>query len=504
MFQSLCETNVASRYIQRQLGMAVESKNGGKKDSKKIYGVLFNFYSLILPFAHILSTQTHGYYIINKFLTLSQESGHISLILSFIDNVICPNLRLFLKNAHSCRIIQNLLNNNSIDIKKWTLSRLIYKLQHDKNCMLSKDLLYLMDENSNYVIQDIIRNSKYLDDISSISFILQFIINISNLEVLTVNQYGCLVVQSLLTKETFVKLSDEDRNMLVRGLYVLLPLMCNNKYGNYCVQKCLDLLHLCQNYNEYFYQMHENFIEYILFGINQNLPFFGQKRNLYTLPENKKLDYMQRNFSHKLKYTQINFSKFGFGKYSSNVCETAFKYANTQQQYSLICQITKWEGRDATNTVFFGLINHQCGNFVAKNIISQILSKISIDINQVMIDIVFNYVGLLSNVLNNYHSQLQLSYSKSIVAMMQRYKMAQNGHSYYKGNQIQNQNQNGSNVSSFNNVSNNNINNNNNHFGDINTNKNLSKNREYENNNNGYHYHKKGYSSKNGPKRHKR
>ena len=67
-----------------------------------------------------------------------------------------------------------------------------------------------------------------------------------------------------------------------------------------------------------------------------------------------------------------NFCKYGFGKYSSIVCDCALKYL-TRDQLSRLIYFLCNPNIPIKYNVLFGMVNHKYGNFVIKNLINRLI-----------------------------------------------------------------------------------------------------------------------------------
>ena len=189
LFQSLCEMNEGSRYIQTELEYSLNSCKHSKEQQKRI---LDSFYEKLRSFAANLCTQLYGNYVINKYLTLCQQCGVIALLLKFMDDIVYKNLETLMNNQYSCRIVQNILNSENYGFTKYSLKMLITKLGKDSNLMdqISKN------QNGNHIVQLIIEKSCFFKQADKIGFIEEYITK--NVPKLAAHQYACRVVQSAI------------------------------------------------------------------------------------------------------------------------------------------------------------------------------------------------------------------------------------------------------------------------------------------------------------------
>ena len=158
---------------------------------------------------------------------------------------------------------------------------------------------------------------------------------------------------------------------------------------------------------------------------------------------------------------KINYDKFAFGKYSSNVCDLAFRYGTIEQKRKLIEHLTYSPRPCRTpngkylplNAPLFRLVNHEYGNFVAKNIIFHLLKASDVSLNGVngmngnnnnnnnnhsnnnglhlnnrnqyeyktMNQIIFNYLQQVYPILKNTGKKHLFSYAKNIVCIYEKY-----------------------------------------------------------------------------------
>ena len=215
----------------------------------------------------------------------------------------------------------------------------------------------------NYIIQAMIETACQLNiGDGMLSYLLEFVSNYGAL--LACNRFGCRVVQCCIVSQN---ISYVNKCPLFVSLFHSLADLCNHQYGNYSVQKCIE-------YGGY--DIRKLFIEEIFFGINLKTPNFSNSTLFnarYTLPNALRASFENYISNVQNKNTIINFSKFSFGKYSSIVCDAAFKYAADDQRESLVVYLSN-PNISIKYNVLFGLVNHEYGNFVIKNMINTLIN----------------------------------------------------------------------------------------------------------------------------------
>lgn len=217
----------------------------------------------------------------------------------------------------------------------------------------------------NYIVQAMIRTSCKINVADMLSYIFDFVIN--NTRLLSCDRFGCRVVQYCIASN----INPKTKLSLFVSIFNSLTYLGNDEYGNYCVQKCME----CADYS-----IKKLFVEEIFFGINLQVENFANSKLYnarYTLPNSLRESFENYIINVQNPNTIINFSKFGFGKYSSIVCDAAFKYATQRQQERLIRYISNPNIAIKYN-VLFGMVHHEYGNFVVKNMIKTLINSYAI------------------------------------------------------------------------------------------------------------------------------
>ena len=497
--------NGGSRYIQQQLDNEMDY---WQYDASRQCKILESFYYAICDFAQVLCISKHGHYVIDKFLGLCQDCEMTNVLTQFVRDIICKNLNQLMIHSYPCRIIQNIFDcRNNTQLRVNALDCLLDTLLHWNDGIMNTnnsnnsninndpnkpnitinnnnnggDLGNSTNENNNnpnnnnhnnnsngrngmnltiidrimidgignYIIQAIIEQSCFLQLQPSVLFLIEYIAN--NLRELSTNQYGCRVVQCAIANDIY------NKHLIFNELFKYLPQLCNDEYGNYSIQKCIE--HSDPKIQTFF-------IENIFFGINQQIPIYCIKQGRFTMPGVLQSRY-QNYITQQNPNTIINFSKFAFGKYSSNVCDKAFQFATEQQKFRLINYLCN-QNIPINYNVTFGLINHEYANFVTKNMIIHLISlakkqnqknletenfnnhnhnnnrfnnnrnngangnnnnnnnngnsKNNTNNYQIMIDKMFNYLEKIYELLEKYHWSKKFSFAKNILVMMQQYK----------------------------------------------------------------------------------
>ena len=347
------------------------------------------FFHAISPFAHNLCTDKFGHYIIVNLLKGCRKHKIVNVLKPFVSTVIISHLQTLVHQPYPCRILQDFLQSDIIPLRVHSLcglNRLFQqKLQpiksapvnhtghHDHN-HVNYPLVYqvMAHRNGNYVIQEMIRTACQLNMQNSLQYLFDTVSQ--NARQLSTNKFGCRAVQTCLAENIPAKCK---YNIIV-ALLQNLAFIVNDGIGKYCIEKCFECAHAC-GYDE----VNRVFVEEIFFGVNVSIKHFGLSDSGYTLPQKLLLKFQKYISTVQNQSTIINFSKLSFGKYSSTICDRAFQYATMNQRIRLINYLCNPDIILKCN-VLFGMIHHEFGNYVIKNIMNTLLNeknKISIAID---------------------------------------------------------------------------------------------------------------------------
>ena len=456
------------------------NNNNNNNNLSVIKSTILNLFDAISPFGHLLCIDKYGHYAIDKFLTLCYQFNFVDVLEKFLKNIIIDHFLLLIEHSYPCRIVQNMLNSHSNKLKIYVLTQLNLlfdpKQQHlqqhqnpidtktlknvcntvivvDSKCLSDGDLkttlahaqpqpnhakqaqiqleqtqqsiattsmtndyqlLYdtMTHHIGNYIIQAMIETSCELDMCNIVLYIFNFVSKNNGL--LSCDKFGCRVVQRCIVSPNVPHVT---KQCLFANIFSSISYICNNEYGNYCVQKCIE-------YSDELVQ--DAFVEKILFGFDLNVKNYSnsQKYNArYTLPSSLKTSFENYILNVQNPTTIINFSKFGFGKYSSIVCDVAFKHATYNQQYRLINYLCN-PNISIKYNVLFGLVNHEYGNFVIKNAIKTLINLQSMHIQQgdVKYSLLLNAMKQVLNgifdFVSRYHCQNKFSYAHNIIKLI--------------------------------------------------------------------------------------
>ena len=215
----------------------------------------------------------------------------------------------------------------------------------------------------NYIIQAMIETACGLDMSHIVLYIFEFVAK--HIPSLACDRCGSRVVQRCIASTNVPSVT---KLCLIANILQSLPIICNHEHGNYCVRKCIQ----CDEKS-----IRELFVEQILFGIDVNVKNYSNSKEFnarYTLPRSLKESYENYVSHSQNPYSILNLSKFGFGKYSSVVCDLAFRYADMDQQSRFIGYFCN-QNIPIKYNALFGLINHEYGNFVIKNAIKTLINS---------------------------------------------------------------------------------------------------------------------------------
>ena len=259
----------------------------------------------------------------------------------------------------------------------------------------------------NYIIQAMIETACELNMCDIVLYVFNFVS--SNNGILSCDKFGCRVVQKCIVSPNVPHVP---KQCLFANIFNSISYICNNEYGNYCVQKCIE-------YSDELVK--DAFVEKILFGFDLHVKNYSnsQKYNgRYTLPRSLKSSFENYMLNVQNPTTIINFSKFGFGKYSSNVCDVAFRHATYNQQYRLINYLCNPNVSIKYN-VLFGLVNHEYGNFVIKNAIKTLINYDQQDVKySLLLNAMKQVLNSIFDFVSGYHCQNKFSYAHNIIKLI--------------------------------------------------------------------------------------
>ena len=468
MFYVLCTTLNGSKYIQDcfenmlNCNSYFDNVNGHAMilNENAIRSTIFDFFDEISSFGHLLCIDKYAHYTIEKFLIICYHFSIINVLKQFLHLIIVKNFSMLMKHSYPCRIVQNMLNSNLIKLKIYGIAQLnvlfypqqrvqqqlqqqqqqikqnnpqtatnlnnvkktasVFDRHEEKsesnNVQGVNDFRFLYDTMTdhigNYIIQAMIDCACQINMIDDIFYIFNFIFN--NNSSLSCDKFACRVVQRCITSHHVPQAIKQN---LMLKMYNSIATMCNNEYGNYCVQKCIE-------YGEE--SIKDAFIETILLGFDLNVQNYSNSKLYnarYTLPSSLKSAFENYILNVQNPTTIINFSKFGFGRYSSIVSDVAIKYSTYEQHFRLINYLCN-ENISIKYNVLFGLINHEYGNFVIKNLINILINLQSIDIEKgetkytLLLNKLKQTLNMMFQFTSKYHCQNKFSYSHNIIQLI--------------------------------------------------------------------------------------
>ena len=257
----------------------------------------------------------------------------------------------------------------------------------------------------NYIVQEMIKTACNLNISYTVLYIFEFVSKY--IHVFARNKFGCRVVQRCIMSPN---VNHRTKSRLFASMFSSLPYLCNHEYGNYCIQKCIQHSNC---------EIQKLFVEQILFGTDIKVKNYADSKvykGRYTMPRSLKESFVNYILNVQNPTTIINLSKLGFGKYSSMVCDTAFKHATYDQQARFVSYLTNPNIATKYN-VLFGLINHEYGNFVIKNAILTLIHLHQNTINEK--NHVINSGIIVTNEYAHDIQQREVHYSSLLDSMRQ-------------------------------------------------------------------------------------
>ena len=414
--------------------MKHNNTNNDNNDSitKESAGTIVNFFNAIVQFGHLLCIDKYGHHVINTLLKLCQQFKMIDILKKFTQKIVIKNFLLLIEYRRSCQLIQNMINSHLHQIKFFFITQLKIMFQAaenqqptiqqsnsgehrrasvppvvnrnntDKKPPLVRSTPFSSDEKSKSVIHeskvasgtsdfDHVKNdyeqlqliyrtmthkygnkiieamidASYEPDLFAIILYIYHAVN-KKIKYLSCDKFGCNVVQSCIVSKNC---DYKNKTILFANIFKLLPCLCNHKYGHICVAKCIQTEHEDD-------WIKKSFIDQILFyaDVKINNLCHDHDSNTYTLPTDLKKVFINNMLNVQNAHTIINFSKFGFGEYSYQLCNIAFQHASFQQQKQLIVYLCNPNISNKLN-VLFGLIHHKYGNIVIDNIIKTLIDS---------------------------------------------------------------------------------------------------------------------------------
>ena len=405
----LCTTMIGSQYIIDCLQSLVNKRknnsnnnnnnNNNGNDLSEMKSIIFDFYTTISSFGHLLLVDEYGHCVIDKLLNICYKFDFIDVLKHFMKQIIVLNFSMLISQSYPHKIIKDMLNLNSKKFQIYVLKQLNCilnpqqscdhddnkhqpqqdecKLQNDSNDGVHQDnckkkinfgkysMLYntINDNIGHFIILLMIEISCKLNIVNNILFyLLNFLSKYAH--ILSYNRFGCKIVQCCIVSQN---VSYMNKRCIFVNLFKSLSDLCNNEYGNNSILKCIE-------YGDD--EIRQSFIHNIFFGIDVNVKIFSNSKLFdakYTLPDELKKSFENYMLNIQNPHTIINFCKFGFGKYSSVVCGIAFKYATHYQKQRLISYLSN-PNILINNNVVLGLSNHEYGHYLIKNMIKTLVS----------------------------------------------------------------------------------------------------------------------------------
>ena len=390
--------------------------------------ILGNLVDKLTHFGHSLCLSQHGICLIEMILNTCLENGLKSVLIDFIDNVIGKHFYLLIKHQLGSKVIKHMLQSRDS-----TVQQHMCKCMNKQLCRLYGDSLngvdpcvemeqqtsstrrctvignqshmhsnmYNSNNNSNNnnngnnkpnvllsmltdktiggVIVLFIQTSCALGMACQWTFMFSFMLN--NICLLSCHEFGYRVIESCISEIPYSL-----KFMLFHYILSKIQFLINDKYGHVVVEKCLIISN--NNKNNGKNSVHplairqtDPFIKAILFDIDVNIPNLAlSDKNAYSLPYQLRDQFLNDILVNKKQ--EINFIKFGFGKYSSNICQLAFNYATKLEKLTIIKYIVDSilptsHGVKIQNTFLFGMVNHKYGSNTIKNIVQSAIKFLS-------------------------------------------------------------------------------------------------------------------------------
>ena len=324
-----------------------------------------NFFNAITPVGHEICIDKYGHYVIEKFLQECHELQMLDTLIKFLDRIIIQHFDMLKDYCYPCRVIQNqFLQSKLYHLQEYTLKQLnTFSIRNSNQYNYPITNLHVMLKHSigNYVIQVMIDICCQLNLHHMIQYMLNFIVR--NANTLSCDQFGCRVIQWCLIKNIPI----ESKLALFLNIIQSLSTIANDEWGHFCVRQCLE-----HPLTQSLWYM---FVECIFFGTDPNVPNFADSSTYggrYTLSPKLQLQFESFMLNVRDKSLINNFSKFGFGKYSSVVCDCALKYSTSKQKSRLVNFLCN-SNVEIKHNVLFGMVNHKYGNFVIKNLIESLI-----------------------------------------------------------------------------------------------------------------------------------
>ena len=106
----------------------------------RIGSIISDFCDSISSFGHLLCVHKYGHYAIDKLLAICYQFSFINVLQKFITNIIIKNFSMVVQHTYPCRIVQNMLDSNSHQLKIYILTQLNTLFYPQKQLQLQHQL----------------------------------------------------------------------------------------------------------------------------------------------------------------------------------------------------------------------------------------------------------------------------------------------------------------------------------------------------------------------------